>query len=112
MLEKNRVLKKLLFSDNAKNDIIVLMITRMVPIFPYNLQNFAYGITDISFARYSTLTFLFMLPGVALYTVGAAGFTAEDGKWKYIVFAGILAIVVTVAGMLIRKKYLSEEENE
>lgn len=112
MLEKNSVLKKLLFSDNAQNDIIVLMITRMVPIFPYNLQNFAYGITDISFARYSTLTFLFMLPGVALYTVGAAGFTAEDGKWKYFVFAGILAIVVTVAGMLIRKKYLSEEENE
>ncbi len=49
MLEKNYVLKKLLFSEDGKSDMLVLMITRMVPIFPYNLQNFAYGITDISF---------------------------------------------------------------
>jgi len=112
MLEKNRTLKKLLFSENARNDFIVLMITRMVPIFPYNLQNFAYGVTDISFARYSVLTFVFMLPGVSLYTIGAAGLTAESGKWMYFVGAGVLAILVTVVGMMIRKKYLGDEENE
>ena len=112
MLEKNKTLKKLLFSDNAKNDFIVLMITRMVPIFPYNLQNFAYGVTDISFWRYSVLTFVFMLPGVSFYTIGAAGLTAESGKWIYFTVAIILALLVTVAGLVIRKKYLGEEENE
>lgn len=112
MLEKNKTLKKLLFSDNAKNDFIVLMITRMVPIFPYNLQNFAYGITDIGFVRYSVLTFAFMLPGVSFYTIGAAGFTAESGNWMYFAVAIVLAVLVTAAGMLIRKKYLGDEENE
>lgn len=112
MLEKNKTLKKLLFSDNAKNDLIVLMITRMVPIFPYNLQNFAYGITDISFVRYSVLTFVFMLPGVSFYTIGAAGLTAESGKWMYFAVAIVLAILVTAAGIMIRKKYLGEEEHE
>lgn len=112
MLEKNKTLKKLLFSDNAKNDFIVLMITRMVPIFPYNLQNFAYGVTDISFWRYSVLTFVFMLPGVSFYTIGAAGFTAESGKWIYFTVAIVLALLVTVTGLVIRKKYLGEEENE
>lgn len=112
MLEKNKTLKKLLFSDNAKNDFIVLMITRMVPIFPYNLQNFAYGVTDISFLRYSVLTFVFMLPGVSFYTIGAAGLTAESGKWIYFTVAIVLALLVTVAGLVIRKKYLGEEENE
>ena len=63
MLEKNKLMKKLLFSDDRKSDIIILMITRMVPIFPYNLQNFAYGITDIGFWKYSILTFVFMFPG-------------------------------------------------
>ena len=53
MLEKNKLLKKLLFSEDGKSDMIVLMITRMVPVFPYNLQNFAYGITDIGFWKYS-----------------------------------------------------------
>lgn len=112
MLEKNKMLKKLLFSGNTRNDLIVLMITRMVPIFPYNLQNFAYGITDISFVRYSVLTFVFMLPGVALYTIGAAGFTAETGKWIYFAVAAVLAVLVTLAGKWIQKRFLKEDEHE
>lgn len=112
MLEKNKMLKKLLFSGNARNDLIVLMVTRMVPIFPYNLQNFAYGITDISFARYSILTFVFMFPGVALYTIGAAGFTAESGKWIYFAAAAVIAILVTLSGKWIQKKFLKEEDHE
>lgn len=113
MLEKNKVLKNLLFSNNKKNDILILMITRMVPIFPYNLQNFAYGITDMGFVTYSVLTFAFMLPGVSFYTIGAAGLTAESGKWMYFAAAAVLAVLVTAAGIYIKKKYLGEqEENE
>lgn len=111
MLEKNSVLKKLLFSNNKKNDTIVLMITRMVPIFPYNLQNFAYGITDIGFWKYSILTFVFMIPGVSFYTIGAAGLTATSHRWMYFGIAIVLAVLVTIAGMMIRKKYLGEEES-
>ena len=110
MVEKNLTLKKLLFSNDSKKDIIVLMITRMVPIFPYNLQNFAYGITDISFTRYSVLTFVFMLPGVSFYTIGAAGFTADTGKGVYFGLAVVLAVIVTTLGIVIRKKYLGEQE--
>jgi len=112
MLEKSKTLKKLLFSDNGKNDVAILMITRMVPIFPYNLQNFAYGITDMGFVKYSVLTFVFMLPGVSFYTIGAAGLTAESGKGLYFAAAAVLAVIVTVAGVIIRKKYLGDSENE
>lgn len=110
MLEKNALMKKLLFSNNKKNDLIVLMITRMVPVFPYNLQNFAYGITDIGFWKYSILTFVFMFPGVSFYTIGAAGLTAGEDKWKYFLVAGALAAAVTLAGVYIKKKFLGEEE--
>ena len=112
MLENNKLLKKLLFSDNPRKDIVVLMITRMVPIFPYNLQNFAYGITDIGFTKYSVLTFLFMLPGVSFYTIGAAALTADSGKWIYFAAAGVLAVIVTLTGVWIKKKYLGEQEHE
>lgn len=106
MLEKNRLLKRLLFSNDGKSDMIILMITRMVPLFPYNLQNFAYGITDIGFLKYSIFTFIFMLPGVSFFTIGSAGLMAEEGKWKYFLTAGILAAAVTAAGMLIQKRFL------
>ena len=109
MLEKNKLMKKLLFSDDRKSDIIILMITRMVPIFPYNLQNFAYVITDIGFWKYSILTFVFMFPGVSFFTIGAAGLTAGEDKWKYFLIAGVLAVAVTVAGLLIKKKFLGNE---
>jgi len=110
MLEKNKILKKLLFSDNEKSDLIILMITRMVPIFPYNLQNFAYGITDIGFWKYTIYTFVFMFPGVSFFTIGSAGLTAGDNKWKYFIIAGVLAIVVTLAGILIQRKYLEDSK--
>jgi len=110
MLEKNKILKKLLFSDNEKSDLIILMITRIVPIFPYNLQNFAYGITDIGFWKYTIYTFVFMFPGVSFFTIGSAGLTAGDNKWKYFIIAGVLAIVVTLAGILIQRKYLEDSK--
>ncbi|MBP3917158.1 VTT domain-containing protein, partial [Clostridium sp.] len=104
MLEKNKILKKLLFNDNEKSDLVILMITRMVPIFPYNLQNFAYGITDISFWKYTIYTFVFMFPGVAFFTIGSAGLTAGEDKWKYFLVAGVLAVLVTLSGMFIQRK--------
>ena len=110
MLEKNKTLKKLLFSDNDKSDLIILMITRMVPIFPYNLQNFAYGITDIGFWKYTIYTFIFMFPGVSFFTIGSAGLTSGDNKWKYFIIAGVLAIVVTLVGILIQRKYLGNSK--
>lgn len=116
MLEKNETLKKLLFSDNDKSDLIILMITRMIPIFPYNLQNFAYGITDIGFCKYTVYTFIFMFPGVSFFTIGSAGLTAGADKWKYFIIAGVLAIIVTFTGMFIQRKYLGNNnevvENE
>ncbi len=112
MLEKNRLLKRLLFSEDGKSDMIVLMITRMVPLFPYNLQNFAYGITDIGFWKYSIFTFIFMLPGVSFFTIGSAGLTAEGDKWKYFLTAGILAVLVTAAGILIQRKFLGNVKED
>lgn len=109
MLENNKMLKKLLFNNNKTNDVILLMITRLVPIFPYNIQNFAYGITDISFWRYTGLTFLFMIPGVGIYTIGSAGLVASGNKWSYFLIAGGLLALVSLVGIIIKKKYLSKK---
>ena len=112
MIEKNAMMKKLLFEGNEKNFIFVLMITRLVPLFPYNLQNFAYGITDISFFTYTLYTLIFMTPGVALFTIGSAGLTAGSNKWLYFAIAGVLLVVVMAIGWILKKKYLDEPNNK
>ena len=42
--------------------------TRLVPLFPFNLLNYALGLTRISVSQYSIATFIFMLPGALAYT--------------------------------------------
>lgn len=109
---KNRYLKKWLFDESGKNQLFVLMITRLVPVFPYNLQNFAYGVTDIGFGTYTIGSFLFMIPGTAMYTVGTAGIADAGNRALYIGTAVVIAAAVILAGVILKRKYLGEEEDE
>ena len=111
-IEKNALLKKWLFDETGRNEMFILMITRLVPVFPYNLQNFAYGVTDISFAEYSIGSFIFMIPGTAMYTIGFAGLADSEHRVLYFGIAALLAVVVFGAAALLRRKYLTDEPSE
>lgn len=112
MVAKNKILKKWLFDDTGRNELFVLMITRLVPVFPFNLQNFAYGVTDIHFTTYAIGSLIFMLPGTAMYTVGTAGLADKENRILYIGIAVLLALVVTGMGVILKKRYLKEDLEE
>lgn len=112
MAVKNPYLKKWLFDESGKNQMFILMITRLVPLFPYNLQNFAYGVTDISFGAYLAGSFVFMIPGTAMYTIGTAGFTDSEHRVFYLTAAALLAAAVLCLGLFLKKKYMSNENQE
>ena len=109
---KNRYLKKWLFDESGRNELFILMITRLVPIFPYNLQNFAYGVTDIKFTTYSIASLLFMLPGTAMYTVGTAGLADKEHRLLYLGIAALLALAVVCVGAYLKKYYVQEDSKE
>lgn len=53
---------------------------RLVPVFPFNLLNYALGLTQIPFRQYIVASALAMLPGTVLYTwIGYAGREALAG---------------------------------
>lgn len=53
---------------------------RLVPLFPFNLLNYALGLTRISFTQYSVATYICMLPGAVAYTyLGYIGKEAATG---------------------------------
>lgn len=110
MAMKNKYLKKWLFSESGNNELFILMITRLIPVFPYNLQNFAYGVTNIKFSTYAIGSFVFMLPGTAMYTVGTAGIANEENRVLYIVIAVVLAVVVLGVSAFLKKRYIKEED--
>ena len=113
LIMKNGLLKRWLFDEKGKNTFFILMITRLVPLFPFNLQNFAYGITDMGILPYTVGSFLFMIPGTALYTVGTAGLLDAKNRWLYLFICLLLAVFVFGIAYYLRKNYVEEnKEND
>jgi len=73
--------------------------TRLVPIFPFNLLNYALGLTKIKLLDYSLATFVFMLPGAAAFTylgyIGREAATGGESLLQKIMLAvAFLAIII------------------
>jgi len=47
----------------------IVAFTRLVPLFPFNLLNYAFGLTRIRFLHYALATFVFMLPACIAFIV-------------------------------------------
>ena len=80
---------------------------RLVPLFPFNLLNYAMGLTRISFVTYLLATWVFMLPGAFAYTwLGHAGreaLSGGDGLVRNITIAVSLLAAVALLPRLVRK---------
>ena len=67
---------------------------RLVPLFPFNLLNYALGLTRLKFSHYLTATYVFMLPGAIAYTyLGYAGREAVAGG-EGMIQKGLLALAL------------------
>ena len=52
------------------------------------------------------------LPGTAMYTVGTAGLADKENRLLYIGIAVVLAVVVTIIGIILKKCYLKDDLEE
>jgi uncharacterized membrane protein YdjX (TVP38/TMEM64 family) len=88
----------------------IVGLTRLSPIFPFTLLNYAYGLTSVSLRDYFFASWLGMLPGVLMYTyigslvgdltrIGAAPTARPGGYWMLNVvgFAATVAVVLYTA---------------
>ncbi len=82
---------------------------RLVPLFPFNLTNYALGLTRISFLPYVTTSFICMAPGaIAFSWLGHAGQGALSGDVsaiRYGLYAlGLLAVIGFVPRLIKRMR--------
>ena len=88
----------------------VVVLTRLTPLFPFALQNYAYGLTRVKFGEYALASWLGMAPGTLLFVyvgavageavkAGVAGRTRTPAEWAFY-GVGLLAtlVVVTLIG--------------
>jgi uncharacterized membrane protein YdjX (TVP38/TMEM64 family) len=78
----------------------ILVITRLVPLFPFNLQNFAYGLTRIPFWTYVAVSWACMLPATVAFTLagGALSGGASPARTAWTLAAAALLIVLVSLG--------------
>lgn len=78
----------------------IVMITRLVPLFPFNLQNYAYGLTRIGFWSYLLTSWPCMLPATAAYTFAGGALSEAGGDIRrtllYLGVAGSLLVLVSL----------------
>jgi uncharacterized membrane protein YdjX (TVP38/TMEM64 family)/rhodanese-related sulfurtransferase/sulfur relay (sulfurtransferase) complex TusBCD TusD component (DsrE family) len=87
------ILKKLLDGVDAEGWKFVAFV-RLVPLFPFNLLNYALGLTRIGLVAYIGASFVFMFPGALAYTyLGYAGREAVAGG-EGLIQKGLLALAL------------------
>ena len=83
----------------------IVLLSRLSPLFPFNLLNYAFGLTGVSFREYLLASWIGMLPGTLLYVyLGSAVASlaalatggAEGGIGQRILFLVGLAATVAV----------------
>ena len=79
----------------------ILLVTRLVPLFPFNLQNYAYGITKIGLGTYVLLTAVCILPGVVVYAfAGGSLAAAEQNLTRTFVYLGVAAVFFVIISLV------------
>lgn len=107
LVKKNERLYNIIFQTDSEKEMLILMITRLLPIFPFNLQNFAYGITNISIVKYAMGTFLFMIPGIIIFSIGTEGIVNRESRDSMFLTGFVIISLMLVMGGYLNRKYKS-----
>lgn len=104
----------------ASEGLKIVFLLRLSPIFPYNLLNYALGLTRVSFRDY-LIASIGMLPGTFLYVyygkaigslaavAGGADVDKGTGYWIVLSLGLIATIIVTTIVTRIAQRSLSQE---
>ena len=70
--------------------------TRLVPLFPFNVLNYGYGLTRIKLSHYVLASFFCMIPGAAAYSlIGYAGREAViGGEWPLLQIGAAVGLIL------------------
>ena len=88
--------------------VMIVALTRLVPLFPFNLLNYGFGVTAVPFRTYVFWSWLCMLPGTVVYVIGGDAFAQGLGKggvpWALIFAIGLAAVLLVTLVRLARRK--------
>ena len=103
---KNRLLNKFQIAVLDRPFAFVLT-TRLIPVSPFNLVNYLFGLTTINWFDYTFATFIGVIPGSFAYTwIGVSGEEAMNGgdRLSFFLALSFLALLSTIPLVYRRKR--------
>jgi len=97
----------------AKHGWKVVAFTRLIPAFPFNLLNYAFGLTKIPFVPYVVTTFICMLPAcIAFIVFSSSLLELIRGKISPAFLLGIGLIVIVSLIPLFYKRFKKRKQED
>jgi len=101
----------------------IVLLTRLSPIFPFNMLNYAFGLTKVSLKHYFWASWIGMLPGTVMYvyigslagdlaTLGTGQRERTVGEWVLYGVGLLATIAVTVFVTRLARKALKRKVAE
>jgi len=88
----------------------IVAFTRLIPLFPFNLLNYAFGLTKIKFLHYTVATFICMLPAcIAFIVFSSSLLDLLRGKLSLTFIIGLSLVILVSLIPLIYKRYSSKK---
>ena len=91
-----------------------VMLVRLIPLFPFNLTNYAFGLTPLSLGQYVWATAVFMIPGCFAYTylgtLGQSALTDSHSTFvsRLLLGFGLIVLLLMLPTLLKRWRRLDE----
>jgi uncharacterized membrane protein YdjX (TVP38/TMEM64 family)/Fe-S oxidoreductase len=88
--------------------------TRLMPVFPFSLLNYLFGLTPIAFAQYLWSSFVFMLPAcIAFVAFGSSlGELIMRGNIRGVVIGTVIAVAAFLIPVLLRPFFRGIGDNK
>lgn len=90
----------------------IVAFTRLIPLFPFNLLNYAFGLTKIKFSHYAITTFIFMLPAcIAFIVFSSSLLDLLKGKVSVNFIVGLVLVILVSLIPIFYNRYKSKKDS-
>lgn len=93
----------------GKESFLIVFICRLIPAMPYNVINYASGLTNIPFSKYTIATIIGILPGTVIFL--NVGDKILDVHSPEFIISIVLVILLTLGSILLGKMVSKKREN-
>jgi uncharacterized membrane protein YdjX (TVP38/TMEM64 family) len=100
-LSKNKTMKRL-DELTEEQGMMIVGLTRLIPLFPFTLLNYGFGLTKVSFRTYVFWSWLCMLPGTIIVVVGTDALTQGLTQGRIpLELVGVLVITIISLALIV-----------